>query len=218
MTKIVEENSTPGRAGIILHAPQFYDLLAWVFMRGRERKVREKLLDLARLRPGQTVLDVGCGTGTLAVAARRRAGPAGKVYGIYASPEMIARARTKARRAKAAIEFTNNSIEALPFPDAQFDLVLSTLMLHHLPRKLREQGAREIRRVLKPGGRALVVDFGGTEPQKGFLAHLHRRHGHVKPQDVSDLLRAAGLNVIESGAVGIKDLYFTLATAPCCNP
>ena len=59
--------------------------------------------------------------------------------------------------------FKNDVIEALPFPNAQFDAVLSTLMFNHLPRKLREEGTREIHRVLKQGGRALVLDFGGTE-------------------------------------------------------
>jgi hypothetical protein len=70
---------------------------------------------------------------------------------------------------------------------------------------------------LKPGSRVLVVDFGGTEQQRGLLARLHQRHCHVKLPVVIGLLGAAGLNVVESGAVGIKDLHFTLATAPCCE-
>ena len=160
---------------------------------------------------------MGCGTGTLALAAKRRVGPAGKVYGIDASPEMIARAERKARKAGLGIEFKNNIVEALPFPDQQFDVVLSTLMFHHLPRKLREWGAREMRRVLKPGGRVLVVDFGGTEQQNGILVRFHRRHGHVKLPDVIALLLEAGLNVAENGAVGFKDLHFTLATPRCCQ-
>jgi ubiquinone/menaquinone biosynthesis C-methylase UbiE len=216
MTKVVEKDSTPSTGGIVLHAARFYDLLAWAMMLGRERAFRERVLDLARLKPGESVLDVGCGTGTLALAAKRRVGPTGKVYGIDASPEMIARAETKARKAGLDIELKNNVIEALPFPDRQFDVVLSTLMFHHLPRKLRETGAREMRRVLKPGGRALVVDFGGREQPNGILGRFHQRHGHVKLPDVIALLSAAGLNVAENGAVGFKDLHFTLATTPCC--
>jgi hypothetical protein len=61
----------------------------------------------------------------------------------------------------------------------------------------------------------LILDFGGTEQQRGLLAHFHQRHGHVKPAEVAALLSAAGLNVIESGAVGIRDLHFALAVAPC---
>jgi len=168
------------------------------------------VLDLAR--PGESVLDVGCGTGTLGIAAKQRVGPTGSVQGIDASPEMIARANAKGRKAGLDIVFRNESIEALSFRDAQFDVILSTLMLHHLPRQLREQGVREMRRVLKPDGRLLVVDFGGLEQQKGLLAHFHQRHGHVKPTEIITLLSAAGLTVMESGAVGIKDMHFALTT------
>jgi len=212
MTEVEEQHSHRGFGGI-LHSARYYDVLAWVLLGRREDAFREKLLDLARLKPGESVLDVGCGTGTLAIAAKRRVGPAGAVFGIDASPEMIARATTKVRKAGLDITFRNESVEALPFPDAQFDVLLSTLMLHHLPRKLREQGAREMRRVLKPGGRVLAVDFAGTEQQRGLLAHVHRRHGHVKPSEVIALLDAAGLKVVDSGAVGIKDLHFAVGTA-----
>ena len=153
MTRVENQNSTLATGGIVLHAARFYDFLAWAVMLGRETVFREKVLDLGRVKSGESVLDVGCGTGTLAIAAKRRVGSTGRVYGIDVSPAMIARARKKARKAGLDDEFKNEVIEALAFPDAKFDLVLSTLMLHHLPRRLREDGARGIRRVLKPGGR-----------------------------------------------------------------
>jgi ubiquinone/menaquinone biosynthesis C-methylase UbiE len=218
VSKTEGRHLTSATGGIVLHAPRFYDFLARVVMLGREGAFREKVIDLARVKPGECVLDVGCGTGTLAIAAKRRVGPTGKVFGIDASPEMINRAGTKARKADLDIVFKNESVDALPFLDARFDVVLSTLMLHHLPRKLREQGAREMRRVLKPDGRVLVVDFGGRDQRRDRFAHFHQRHGHVKPAEVIALLNAAGLNVFESGAVGIKDLHFALATTPCCKP
>lgn len=186
-------------------------------MLGRERSFRRKLIDLARLKVGDSVLDVGCGTGTVAIVAKERVGQSGRVFGIDASPEMIDRAARKARRAGIEIDFRNERVEAMPFEDAQFNAVLSTLMLHHLPRKVREQAIREMRRVLKPGGRVLIVDFGGTEQQRGLLAHLHRRHGHVNSTEIAALLNAAGLNVIDAGAVGTRDLHFALGGAPCCN-
>jgi ubiquinone/menaquinone biosynthesis C-methylase UbiE len=199
---------------LVLHRAAGYDLMVWLVTLGRERVFREKVLRLARLQPGESVLDVGCGTGTLAIAAKRHVGPTGRVSGIDASPEMIARADRKARTAGVEVVFTRGVAQALPFPDAQFDAILTTVMLHHLPRHARQACAREIRRVLKPGGRVLAVDFGGTaRDTKGFLAHFHR-HGHVTLGDMMAVLSEAGLSIVESGAVGIADLQFALAAGP----
>lgn len=208
-------NGRSSPAGLVLHAAARYDLLVWLFTGGRERAFRDRMLDHARLRPGETVLDVGCGTGTLAILAGRRVGPTGAVYGVDASPEMVARAARKARRADVPVRFEVGAAQALPFPDGQFDVVLTTLMLHHLPRPGRQQLAREIGRVLKPGGRVLAVDFGeGDRRRKGLLGRLHRPHGHTKLADMVGLLREAGLAIDESGAVGMKNLQFVRATAP----
>jgi ubiquinone/menaquinone biosynthesis C-methylase UbiE len=189
-------------------------MLVWVFLLGRERSFREQLIGLAHLRPGDVVLDVGCGTGTLAIAAKRHVGASGRVYGVDASPEMIVRATKKASKAGADVTFRTGVVEALPYPDAHFDVVLSSMMLHHLPRKARQQCAREIRRVLKPGGRVLAVDFGRTPGgRKGLFGRLHR-HGHVDLRDIMDTFAGAGLSVLENGAVGVRNLYFALAMAP----
>src|SRR5262245_23494264 len=120
-------HTAPGTKGRVLHSPKAYDLMAWLYLLGRERPFRERLLQLARLAPGQSVLDIGCGTGTLAIAAKRRVGPTGSVYGIDASPEMIARAKQKPAKAGADVQFRAAPVEALPFPDASFDTVMSTL-------------------------------------------------------------------------------------------
>ena len=207
-----EHGRSHGAAGAVLHsAARYYDLMTGLLLRGRERAFRERLVELARLAPDERVLDIGCGTGSLAIAARRRVGSAGAVTGVDASTEMIATARRKARNAGVDARFENAFVQALLFPDASFDVVLSTLMLHHLPRPARQQALREVRRVLKPGGRLLVVDF--TTPvreRRGFLARLHR-HGHVDFQDVAGLLHEAEFEVIDSGAVGVQDLHFALA-------
>ncbi|HEX2779641.1 MAG TPA: methyltransferase domain-containing protein [Gemmatimonadaceae bacterium] len=191
-----------------------YDALVWFLTFGRERAFRERLLDLARLAPGESVLDIGCGTGTLAIAAKGRVGDAGIVRGIDASPEMIARARKKAAKAGVDVVFETAVAESLPFPERKFDVVLSTLMLHHLPRAVRAECAREVRRVLKPGGRILAVDFGrsGNE-RRGLIGHLHR-HGHFTQERVAELLRDAGFTVAESGPVGRRDLHFTMGVVP----
>ena len=214
MTTTISESAAPTTKGRVMRSSaRFYDLMVWLLTFGRERSFRERLVELARLRPGESVLDVGCGTGTLAIAAKRRVGSLGVVHGIDASPEMIARATRKAKKSGVDVTFRTAAVEALPFPDRQLDVVLSTLMLHHLPRQTREESAREIRRVLKPGGRVFAVDFGMPGRHRGIIGHLHHRRGHVAREKVIELLSASGLTVVESGAVGVKDLHFTMATA-----
>lgn len=214
MTEITDRHPAPRATGLLIHAARRYDLLVWLLTRGRERAFREKILGFANLKAGEAVLDVGCGTGSLAIAAKRHVGAQGTAYGIDASPEMLARAQKKAGKAHVEVIFRHGAAQALPFADGHFDAVLSTLMFHHLPRKARAQCAGEIRRVLKPGGRALVVDFGGpADQERGLLAHFHR-HGRVKPDDIVAFLSEAGLTIVDSGAVGFRDLRFVRATAP----
>src|SRR5215469_12581584 len=162
MTNAAEQTAIPITGGRLIHWAFLYDVLLWVVSFGGEQKFRGMALDLAELKPGESVLDIGCGTGTLAIAAKRRVGSRGTVCGIDASPEMIARAERKARKAGAEVGFKNTLAEALPFSSGQFDVVLSTMILHHLPRKIRQQCVQEIRRVLKPRERFLVIDFANS--------------------------------------------------------
>lgn len=207
---ISSPDTAPTTTGRVLHRVAGYDLLVWLVTHRSDRAFRQRLVNLAHLVAGETVLDIGCGTGTLAMAAKRQVGANGKVFGIDASPAMIARAASKAARAGVDVSFENAVAETLPFPDAEVDVVLSTLMLHHLPRKLRQQCAREVRRVLKPRGRVLIVDFGAPQRKSHFFAHFHR-HGYVDPREIITLLDEVGLRSVESGPVGISSLHFVLA-------
>jgi len=179
----------------------FYDALTGVLFLGGERRVREMTADLAHLQPGECVLDVGCGTGTLTLIAKRRVGP-GAVAGVDAAPDMVAVARRKASRAGLAIDFQVGLIQALPFPDNTFDVVLSSLVLHHVPAEYRPRGFVEIRRVLKPGGRLYAVDF--RAPAGGGTRHLTqlvlgRRMVETNLEGHIPALQAAGFVQIETG-------------------
>ncbi|HZP07122.1 MAG TPA: methyltransferase domain-containing protein [Terracidiphilus sp.] len=208
-----EARALPKTAGLVLHKAAQYDFLLWLLTLGRERAFRERALSLAHLSAGESVLDIGCGTGTLAIAAKRHVGSTGHVCGIDAAPEMIARAGKKAKKAGLEVDFKNALVESLPFADGQFDVVLSTLMLHHLPGKLRSRCAAEVRRVLRPGGRFLAIDFGTAPGTKGIIAHFHR-HGHINLEEMVRIFRDAGMNIGEQGRVGIGDLEYMVAIAP----
>ncbi len=206
-----DRHRTPTTTGSVIHWAARYDILVWLLTLGRESVFREKVVRLARLEIGESVLDVGCGTGTLAIAAERVVGGSGKVHGVDASSEMIVRARKKAIRADSDVVFENAVAEALPFPDAHFDAVLASLVLHHLPREARQQCVCELRRVLKPGGRLLAVDFGGSgQERRGLIGHFHGHTG-FDLRKVTPKLKEAGFESVEYGAVGFGGLQFALA-------
>src|SRR5262245_21782149 len=107
---------------------RLYDIGTTVFSFGRASALRRKTVELAAIASGERILDVGCGSGRLAILAGTIAGPNGEICGIDPAPEMIALARQKARDASVAVRFEVGVIEALPYPDERFDVALSSLM------------------------------------------------------------------------------------------
>jgi len=185
-------SSSPHTEGRTIRWAGRYDLLVFLFTLGQAGRLRSRTADLAQLTPGEAVLDVGCGTGDLTLQVYRRVSSSGLVAGIDAAPEMVARARHKARRQHMAIDFRVEPVEKLSFANQTFDAVVSSLVFHHLPDTLKLQGLAEIHRVLKPGGRLLLVDFLG--PTHSFLLHSNLQ---TTLPDLLPLLAEAGFLQVE---------------------
>jgi ubiquinone/menaquinone biosynthesis C-methylase UbiE len=160
--------------GHTLHSmAKYYDLVVGILSLGRERKFRQAAIELTGIEPGMNILDVGCGTGSLTIAAKQKQGLEGEVVGIDPSSNMINVAKQKAGKAGVEIDFQVGVIEKIDFPDDHFDLVLSSLMMHHLPDELKKSGLQEVHRVLKPNGTLLIIEL---DPGAFSLASLI--HGH----------------------------------------
>lgn len=188
----------PQTEGRLIRWAPYYDLAVNITTLGQARHLRRMTVDQAFIKPGDNVLDVGCGTGEVTLLAKTRAKD-GKVYGIDPAPEMIAVARNKAARKGLEIDFRVGVIESLPFTDASIDVVTSSLMMHHLPDDLKVRGLVEIYRALRPGGHLLIADF--MRPTGSFLNHLFiafTRHQGLESgiEDLPTLLEDAGFSQI----------------------
>ena len=200
--------------GAFVRWAPYYDLAVHVTALGQAGRLRKITVDQALIKPGDHVLDIGCGTGEVTLLAKARA-KNGKVYGIDPSPEMLAIARRKAASKKLEIDFRVGVIESLAFPDTSIDVVTSSLMMHHLPERLKARGLAEIYRVLKPGGRLLIADFmrpTGTVLNHLFIAFTRHRGLQSGIEDLQNLLKEAGFSQVTQLDPKVLVIGFVRAT------
>lgn len=161
--------------------------------------VYRALVEQAELDGCHRVLEIGCGTGNLTIAAKR-AYPSVEVVGCDPDPLALRRARRKALTL-SGIRFERGYAQRLPYADGEFDRVLSSMMLHHLDDAAKTAAAAEVFRVLRPGGRLHLVDIGGdVTTDDGLLARLIRRSPHAAGNlgdAIPRLLREAGFDCTE---------------------
>ena len=142
----------------------FYDPLLRLHL--RERQWRGRLVDQMRIEAGLQILDVGCGTGTLALLVNER-WPTVEVVGIDPDPQILEIARRKAGRTTTAVRFDLGYADRLPYRDSSFDRVVSSLVFHHLSHETKVLALREAWRVLRPGGELHIADVG--RPTSTFM-------------------------------------------------
>ena len=190
--------------------PRLYDILVLIVTRGRDRNYREALLDLSEAAQGMDLLDIGCGTGAFAISAASRVDP-GSVTAIDISAPMLRAAQRKARRAGTAISFCRGDAASLPVADAGYDVATMLTVLHMLPESARQVSLRELGRVLRPGGRALIVDYGGPVQTRQSAMARHGRHARFDIYAVAESMDMIGYRDIETGPVGWLDLHYLRA-------
>jgi ubiquinone/menaquinone biosynthesis C-methylase UbiE len=135
----------------------FYDFIQKYIV--RDVRYKTLLIQQANIQAGHKVLDLGCGTGTLALMAKESQ-PDADVFGLDADPEMLNVAKQKADEKRLSATFDVGFTNQLPYPDNSFDRVMSSIMIHHLKTPDKIKTAQEIFRVLKPAGELHIIDFG----------------------------------------------------------
>ena len=189
-TNTTENAKQPG----VLYHPRFYDRLSAAFFLGRRRRIWDDLVAASGVKPGDDVLDVGCGTGYFATRLTPAVLPGGTVTGVDPSAPMIDYCR---QRAATHTRFEVGTAQYLPFNDHSFDVVVSSLAIHHIPPDTRAAALTEMLHVLRPHGRLLLADI--RPPDNPILRRLITGIGHnALPDDPVQELRE---RVTEAGFV-----------------
>ena len=186
--------------------PLYDPLLKWVM---REETFKRRLIEQAHIEPGQCVLDLGCGTGTLTVLIKTLR-PEAEVAGVDGDTEVLDLAKAKAERADVNIKWDHGLAFELPYPGQSFDRVLTSLMLHHLTSDNKRRTFREVLRVLRPGGGLHIVDFG--KPHSLIVKAITRVIARLE-EATDNLNGALPAMLAESGFVQVEEAGY-IVTLP----
>jgi ubiquinone/menaquinone biosynthesis C-methylase UbiE len=185
-----------------------------------EVALKTALIVQANIQPGQNLLDMGCGTGTLTLLIKQTQ-PNAEVYGLDVDPQVLDIARRMAEQTGEAIVLQQGTATCMPYQHECFDRVFASLMLHHLTRYDKRRALGEAFRVLKPGGELHVADFGKPHDLTMWLISLVVRWAEEVHDNILGLLpifmAEAGFHPVEE-SIRYRTVTGTLTLYRACKP